>query len=85
MAAVQFTRCDGCGKTVEDRYLARGWIHLSHGSISPVDVSRSVERKEGDRGDAVTDYLHSVQDFCSIGCLEDALDAKARRRSDDGS
>lgn len=77
---VEMTRCDHCGKRVENPYAERGWIQLTYDSVKPVSVSRSTG--EYKNGCYQSDFLQRVVDFCSVTCLVAALDRKAQERAD---
>lgn len=65
---VNKTKCDQCGKEVEDRYMEKDWIRIESPGGTCASISISVKRD--DRGTAITRfYKFNFIDFCDIGCL----------------
>jgi hypothetical protein len=75
VARVTKHRCDHCQKEVEDPYLEEGWLAIN-GSLTR---SWGV-RKQGNRGDAQTDFIEPNPEYCTVNCMVLALDAQRERR-----
>lgn len=83
MSKVTMTKCDHCGKKVENPYEERGWLQLSADlNNRSISIARSVGRYNTKTGSFETDFVQSVTDFCGVACLVAALDKKARERED---
>jgi|GEM_PF-6040658 hypothetical protein len=59
------TRCDGCGKTVEDEY-PFGWIHFPFSEDFPAEVIRDKTDSGYESDQIVTHPLH----FCRVSCID---------------
>lgn len=74
MSRCDMSQCDHCGKRVDNPFAAKGWLQID-GHITRAAGFYS-------RGSYATDYIgRDRSDFCSLRCLEKALDKAASERT----
>lgn len=62
-------KCDTCGKEVEDRYEAVGWIQISN-SYESYSISISKGRRPDRQAKTAFETKKNL-DFCKLACLTD--------------
>lgn len=76
MSETTMTRCDGCGKRVEDSYDEAGWLHIA--SALGLRVSLHLGRGKNQQAKTIFHDCGNELDFCRIECFKDWVWKKRR-------
>jgi len=61
-------KCDWCGKTVENFYDVKGWVHVEDDALTIADGTRDCKLERYTTKICCSDKNQSL-DFCSIDCF----------------
>ena len=69
MSRAEMTKCDHCGKRVEDHYAERDWLRLTGLASVSITIGRRKDKHAETRFRAVHNGNASALDFCHTKCL----------------